>query len=113
MNSDRPGSYWSDDFSKGMENAAIGDENWNLFILTFYDGNAGLAGDKGLVYNYMVSWNAKISKVNVVLYSGFLPDLDNGMRYSFEGTAKLPRGKIYEDSQILDGRYKPMTAVRV
>jgi hypothetical protein len=110
---DRPAMYWSDDFLKGMIDAATGDENWNLFTMTVHDGIPGYFGDLGQVYNYMVRWNAQISKVDVVIYAGFLPVLDEGLLYSFEGTAKLPQGKIYEDSQIMDGKYNPWTAAGV
>jgi hypothetical protein len=96
-----------------MIDAATGDENWNLFTMTVHDGIIRYFGDLGIVYNYMLRWNAQTSKVDVVNFVGFLPALDEGMLYSFEGTAKLPQGKIYEDSQVKDGKYNPWSATGV
>jgi hypothetical protein len=111
--SERPAMYWSDEFLKGLVSAATGDENWNLFTMTTHDGIPGYFGDMAEVYTYMVRWNAKTSKVDVVIYAGFMPVLDEGLLYSFQGTAKLPEGKIYEDSQVFDGKWKPMTAAGI
>ena len=111
--SERPAMYMSDDFLKAMLNAATMGENWNFFTMTFHDGGSGPYGALAQVYNYMVRWNAKTSKVDVVFYAEWMPVLDKGLLYSFEGTAKLPQGKLYEDSQIFDGKYKPMTAAGI
>jgi hypothetical protein len=102
--------YWSDEFLKRMIDAATGDENWNLFAGTVHNGIPMYYGDVTTITNWMVRWNAKISKVDLVIFDGFLYPYDPWMLYSFEGTARLPQGKIYEDSQIMDPKYKPMTA---
>jgi len=106
--SDTPLSYLSDDFMKGLETAA-GDENWNLFTFTWYDGKPGYFGQIGYIYNYLLRWNAKTQKVDFMVFGGFLPIFDSGMLYSFEGVATISSpGQIYGDIELLKGNYKPL-----
>ena len=102
-----PASYFSDDFMKSLDTGADSDK-WSLHTFTYFDGIAGYFGAIPYVYNYLVRWNPKTQKVDFVVYAGMLPNADESLFYSFEGDAEVSTlGKVYENTQILQGKYKP------